>query len=40
VDGRAQKKAHLDDIRARLDELQAEINTALSDEDPPATLGV
>jgi len=40
VEGRAQKKAHGDEIRARLDELQAEINTALSDDrDPPVGRG-
>ncbi|MEO6791649.1 MAG: hypothetical protein ABI249_07400 [Ornithinibacter sp.] len=31
VDGRAQGKAHLEEIRVSLDELQGEINTALSD---------
>lgn len=32
VDGRAQKKAHLEEVRARLEELQSEINTSLSED--------
>ncbi len=39
VDGRTQKKAHVEDIRARLDELQSEINAALSDERDPGARG-
>lgn len=33
VDGRAQKKVHLEEIRIGLDELQGEINAALSDDE-------